>query len=208
MRTSTAVFITIAVLTTAGPGWAQSGQVQAKEIPASNPVRSRIHQKSPEPPHTTTDFASNEHLEMEAQLAGFASMRRISFQDFMAPIEESNLDFATQRDSVAIARAQSSASRVYEDPTFQAGYGGDVSHNRQATIYSGGISQTILLGGRIAARSSVANSGLNVSIAQTIDFLRNLRGQAAGAFVDQIVVEMRAEQKLRGHIGDHAMVVG
>ena len=110
MRTSTAVFITIAVLTTAGPGWAQSGQVQAKEIPASNPVRSRIHQKSPEPPHTTTDFASNEHLEMEAQLAGFASMRRISFQDFMAPIEESNLDFATQRDSVAIARAQSTAS--------------------------------------------------------------------------------------------------
>ncbi|HTY53833.1 MAG TPA: TolC family protein [Candidatus Binataceae bacterium] len=144
---------------------------------------------------------------MDAALAGLASTQRVNFRDFMSIVEESNLDLAAQRDNVAIAQAQLTAARVYEDPSFQAGYGGDVSHNRQVTSYSGGISQTVLLGGKITARSFVANSGVNINVAQTTDFVRSLKRQAADAFVDAITAALLVERRQKGLLRAQQLVV-
>jgi len=84
--------------------------------------------------------------------------QEISFKTFLQEVERSNLDYAAQRYSVSIAEAQLTAARVYPNPTLQSGYSTDVSHEKQATAYAGGISQTVLLGGKIRARTEVAKS--------------------------------------------------
>ena len=65
-------------------------------------------------------------------------------------------------------------------------YGGDISHHKQPTTWGAGVSQTILLGGKIGARTAVANSAVRQSDAQLADFLRKLRADAAREFVDTL----------------------
>jgi outer membrane protein, heavy metal efflux system len=88
-------------------------------------------------------------------------------------------------------------ARVYPNPTFQAGYNGDVSGQKQPSTWSAGLSQTILLGGKIAARTDVAQSGVNVASAQLADFFRNLRANAASAFIDGMTQLLNVERKRR-----------
>jgi outer membrane protein TolC len=153
---------------------------------------------------STASLASTENLEIGTQLPGLRTMYKIRFQEFMKYLQESNITLAAQRMNVPIAQAQVTSAKVYPDPTFQAGYGGDVSHERQPSNYTGSLSQTVLLGGKIGARTDVANSSLEVSRAQLSDYLRNLRAQAANTFIDGLtellilrrksLALMRAEQ--------------
>ena len=152
----------------------------------------------------TTSLTSTENLEIGTQLPGLRTTYRIRFQEFMKFLQESNIALAAQRMNLPIAQAQVTSAKVYPNPTFQAGYGGDVSHERQASNYTGSLSQTVLLGGKIGARTDVANSSLEVSRAQLSDYLRNLRAQAADTFIDGLtellilrrksLALMRAEQ--------------
>ena len=80
---------------------------------------------------------------------------------------------------------------------FQLGYNGDVSHQKQASNYAAGLSQTILLGGKIGARTDVAQSGIKVANSQLADFFRNLRANAAAAFVDGLTQLLNVERKQR-----------
>ncbi len=123
--------------------------------------------------------------------------QEISFKTFLQEVERSNLDYAAQRYSVSIAEAQVTAARVYPNPTLQSGYSTDVSHEKQATAYVGGISQTILLGGKIHARTEVAKSNLSVNEAQLEDFFRNLRATAANAYIDGLSGQLSLERKKR-----------
>jgi cobalt-zinc-cadmium efflux system outer membrane protein len=121
--------------------------------------------------------------------------QEISFKTFLQEVERSNLDYAAQRYSVPIAEALVTAARVYPNPTLQSGYSTDASHEKQATAYAGGITQTILLGGKIRARTEVAKSYLLVNAAQLEDFFRNLRGIAANAYIDGSSGQLSLERK-------------
>ena len=121
----------------------------------------------------------------------------IAFQEFVQEVELSNLDLAAQRYNVSIAEAQLVAARVYPNPTLQFGYNGDVSHQKQASNYAGGLSQTILLGGKIGARTDVAQIGIKIANSQLADFFRNLRANAAAAFVDGLTQLLNVERKQR-----------
>lgn len=121
----------------------------------------------------------------------------ITFEDFVQAVQRSNLDLAAQRYNVSIAEAQLVVARVYPNPTFQLGYNGDVSHQKQLTNYAAGLSQTILLGGKIRARTDLAQSGIKVATSQVADFFRNLRANAAGAFVDGLTQLLNVERKRR-----------
>jgi outer membrane protein, heavy metal efflux system len=126
-----------------------------------------------------------------------STLQPIDFQDFVQEVQRSNLDLAAQRYNVSIAEAQLIAARVYPNPTFQGSYNGDVSHQKQAANYAVGLSQTILLGGKIGARTDVAQSGIKVANSQLADFFRNLRTNAANAFVDGLTQLLNLERKQR-----------
>jgi cobalt-zinc-cadmium efflux system outer membrane protein len=110
----------------------------------------------------------------------------VSLQDFLVQVETHNLDLAAQQLNLPIARAQAIAARVYPDPAVNAVYGGDISHQKQPSTVGVGLSQTILLGGKIAARKATATSSLEQSKAQLTDFLHNLRCDAASVFADTV----------------------
>jgi len=121
----------------------------------------------------------------------------VAFRKFMGQVEEANLALAAQRYNVPIAEAQLTAASVYPDPSFQAGYGGDVSGNRQVTTYSGSLSQTVVLGGKIGAREETAAAALQAAKASLADFLRTLRGQAADAFIDGLAGVLRLNREVK-----------
>jgi len=145
--------------------------------PPTNPVRLRVLSSTTNLRTTATETA----------LPGLPITNWITFRDFIKQVEEANLALAAQRLNVPIAEAQLTAAAVYPDPTFQVGYGGDVSNNRQVTTYSGLLSQEIVLGGKIGVRKEAAHAALRASSASLSDYLRTLRGQAADAFIDSLI---------------------
>ena len=187
-----------------------SGQVQSTQ--EHNPEPSEPSTKLPlsvRPITPVTDrnpasITSTENLEISTPLPGLRTIYKINFQDFMKNLYSSNISLAAQRFNVPIAHAQLRAAGIYPDPTFQAGYGGDVSNERQPSNYSGGLTQIILLGGKIGARTDVAKSALRGSRAQLSEYQRNLQVQAANTFIDGLagllilqrksLALMRAEQ--------------
>jgi outer membrane protein, heavy metal efflux system len=143
-----------------------------------------IHSSGSASNRPAASLASTENLEITTPLPGLPTTYKIRFREFMKYLQESNINLAAQRFNIPIAQAQVTAARVYPDPTFESGYGGDLSNERQPSNYTGGLSQTILLGGKIGARTAAANGALQVSRAQLADYLRNLRAQAADTFID------------------------
>jgi outer membrane protein, heavy metal efflux system len=117
--------------------------------------------------------------------------------------EESNLSLAAQRYTVPIAQAQLTAASVFPDPSLQGGYSGDASGSGQASGYSGSLSQEVLLGGKLRYRKDAARAALLASSATLSDFLRNVREQAAEAFIDgltDLLILNRKEEALeRAH---------
>jgi cobalt-zinc-cadmium efflux system outer membrane protein len=119
----------------------------------------------------------------------------VTFSIFMQRVEEANLSLAVQRYNVPIAQAQLRAASVLPDPMLQAGYAGDVSGNGQVSAYSASVAQEFLLGGKIHYRKDNASAALLASSANLSDFLRNLRGQAAEAFIDSLTNDLKAKRK-------------
>jgi cobalt-zinc-cadmium efflux system outer membrane protein len=144
-----------------------------------------------------THQAAVENLNLLDQLPGLPTTGKTTFREFMQRVEGSNLDLAAQRFNVPIAQAQLLAARIYPDPAFQSGYGGDVSGQRQETTYAGGLSQTFPLGGKIGARAEAANAALQASQAQLSDFLRNLRAQAADSYIDAVTEMLMLQRGLK-----------
>ncbi len=147
--------------------------------------------------HASTPNVSVENLNLLDQLPGLPIVGRTTFREYMQRVETSNLDLAAQRFNVPISKGQLLAARIYPDPDFQAGYGGDVSGQRQATTYEGNLSQTILLGGKIGARTDAANATLQARQAQLSDFLRNLRALSANSYIDAVTGLLVLQQQIR-----------
>jgi len=165
---------------------AQSQSLQEKVTsPAGPPMLPQLNTSATEANRRSrSSLASTENLDLNVPLPGLPTSYKISFHEFMEYLQNSNISLAGQRFNIAIGQAQLKAARTYPDPTFQSGYAGDVSGEKQVTNYSGQLSQTILLGGKIGARTAVASNTLAVNRAQLADFLRNLRAQAANTFID------------------------
>ena len=100
-----------------------------------------------------------------------------------------NLDYAAQAFNVPIADAQVSVAQSLPEPSLAWGAGLDVSGEHQATSYDVSLTQTILFGGKLHARTVSRASNCAAATAQLDDFLRTLRGTAATAYVDAVHAE-------------------
>jgi outer membrane protein, heavy metal efflux system len=169
-------------------------------IHRSQPLRSLTGPTSQRPGTGHTSTAGQlPDLQPMAPITSLPPLKtqQIDFKTFLLEVEQSNLDYAAQRYNIPIAEAQVTAAKVFPSPTLQGGYSTDVSHEQQATTYSGGVTQTILLGGKIRARTAVAKSNLMVNTAQLEDFFRNLRATATDAYVDGLAGQLSLERKKR-----------
>jgi cobalt-zinc-cadmium efflux system outer membrane protein len=177
-----------------------AGGPVGEQPPVSWPSAARQLSSAEEPSqyHVITGLAVTDHLDVAPHLPGITASRFMSFRPFMHELEESNLDLAAQAYNVPIASAQADAAQVYPDPVFQGGYGGDISHQKQDTTYAPGLTQTVLLGGKIKARRRVAKNLLESSKAQLADLVRDLRAEAANAFVDGLVGQLIVKRREKG----------
>jgi outer membrane protein, heavy metal efflux system len=119
--------------------------------------------------------------------------RKLTLGEFLRKVAAANLDYAAQRYNVSIAKATIVAAKVSPNPTFTFGYTN--SDQSQPSIYSGGVSQTIEMGGKRNRRVAVAESSYLTAAATLDDYFRTLRGTAAGAFIDAVADRMIVDQK-------------
>jgi len=125
----------------------------------------------------------------------FGTSRPITLAEFLNKVAAANLDYAAQRYSISVAKAQIVAAEVSPNPTATFAYTGDVSGEKQASIYNTGISQTIEMAGKRGKRIAVARKNYLTAAATVEDFFRTLRGTAASAFIDAVADRMIVEQK-------------
>ena len=125
----------------------------------------------------------------------FGTSREITLAEFLRKVAAANLDYAAQRYSISIAKAQIAAAKVSPNPAAVFSYTGDVSGEKQASIYSSGFIQTIEMGGKRGSRVAVAQKNYLTAAATVEDFFRTLRGTAASAFIDAVADRMIVEQK-------------
>ena len=124
---------------------------------------------------------------------------KMTLAEFLSKVASANLDYAAQRYNVSIAKALIAAAKVSPNPTANFAWTGDVSGRNQASIYSGGISQTIEMGGKRGSRVSVALKNYWTAAETLDDFFRTLRGTAAGAFIDAVADRMIVGQKMNSY---------
>ena len=182
-------------VSSSGTGSSPGRGERAKESFAVAPVGT-IGEARSKPSYLNSERISRKPESLD-QLPGLPIAGKTTFREYMQRVETSNLDLAAQRFNVPISKGQLLAARIYPDPDFQAGYGGDVSGQRQATTYEGNLSQTILLGGKIGARTEAANATLQASQAQLSDFLRNLRALAANSYIDAVTGLLTLQQQIK-----------
>jgi outer membrane protein, heavy metal efflux system len=119
--------------------------------------------------------------------------KKMGLNEFLKAVAAANLDYAAQRYNVSIAKAQIVAANVSPNPTISFGY--TTADQSQPSIYSGGVSETIEVGGKRSRRVAVAKSSYLSAAATLDDFFRTLRGTAASAFIDAVGDRMIVDQK-------------
>jgi cobalt-zinc-cadmium efflux system outer membrane protein len=120
----------------------------------------------------------------------------LRFDAYLALVLRNNLDLAAQRFNVPIAEAQIAVAKIFPDPVLTGGLGSiDISHTGSPTTTTLGVSETIELGGKRGARVAVAGAGQAGARADLEDFLRALRANAAGAFIDALHARLVLERK-------------
>jgi cobalt-zinc-cadmium efflux system outer membrane protein len=121
--------------------------------------------------------------------------QQISLRDYLAVVELGNPDLAAQRSTVSIAEAQRRVARLLPNPVTSLSYSSDRTGHQMPTTIGTGLTQTVLLGGKVSARSAVADHTYDATVEQYRDFGRTLRATAASAYVDAIVAELGAERR-------------
>lgn len=123
--------------------------------------------------------------------------RPVTLAQFIHEVIASNLDLAAQRYSVPIAKANLIAARVSPNPTLSFGYNRPDPSKLQSAYGNVSLSETIEMGGKRSARVTVAEKNVLAASAALEDFIRTLRGTAAGAYIDATAGQMIVEQKER-----------
>lgn len=106
------------------------------------------------------------------------------YSDYMNAVERQNAAFLAERYNVSIAEAQTSAARVFNDPTLSVEYG----NNQDWSLQMGqsvevGLSYLFNLGNVRRARINVARSEEDITRAAIDDWFRNLKADATIAWV-------------------------
>ena len=120
----------------------------------------------------------------------------LRFDGYMTLVLRNNLDLVAQRFNVPVAEAQIAVAKIFPDPTLTAGVASiDVSRVGAPTSTTVGVSETLELGGKRGARVATAEAGRAGAHADLEDFLRTLRANAAGAFIDALHARLVLERK-------------
>jgi len=199
VASSIVIFMTFVCASTAS-SQAQSLEQQGQRLKAI---------EAPKPaamPNVTQVPTAAEWTEISETLPGIGIVGTMTFHEFMRRVEASNLALAAQRYNIPIAKALLVASRVYPDPQLQVGGGGDITGQGQVNTIGAEFNQTILLGGKIAAREDVTRATLKSTDAAIADYLRALQAQAANAFVDGIIGILKLKREYKGLERSHQLV--
>jgi len=121
----------------------------------------------------------------------------LSFESFLAEVARNNLEYAAQRYNVSIAQAQIARAKVFPNPTLAAGTWQDITGQNMPSTFTLGVTQTFLTAGKRLAGIELAVKNFKVAGTTVDDFFRNLRADAASAFVDALAAQLIVEQKAR-----------
>ena len=122
-----------------------------------------------------------------AQKNTLPAVSEMSMQQYLNLVGRENIGYATQKYDVSIAEAGIESARVFPDPEFSTG----VFDNQQKKLKLGqgvsfGLSTTLELGGKRTARIALAKSETELNKAVLLDYLRNLRADAAIAYYNAV----------------------
>ncbi|RAJ26330.1 TolC family protein [Pedobacter cryoconitis] len=126
-------------------------------------------------------------LNGQAQVDTLSLKSKISVLQFLNRVGKENLGYAAAQYDVSIAQAGIETAKIFPDPEFSAG----AFDNQQAKLKLGqgvtlGLGTTIELGGKRRARINLAKSETELNKALLLDYLRNLRADAALAYYNAI----------------------
>jgi outer membrane protein, heavy metal efflux system len=120
----------------------------------------------------------------------------LTFREFLTLVERANLELSAERANVTMAEARALAARMFPEPTLTAGIASiDVSRRGSPTATTLGVGATIELGGKRTARIASARGLSNVARTELEDFWRNLRADAANAWITAASARMVLERK-------------
>jgi cobalt-zinc-cadmium efflux system outer membrane protein len=122
----------------------------------------------------------------------------ITFNGFLNEVAAANLDYAAQRYNVDIARAAVAVAKEFPNPNLNLGDGRDLRfHGSQALPEpaSVGINQTVEYFGKRKWRIRTADQACRAAAATLEDFLRNLKLDAAEAYVTALATQSALEQQ-------------
>jgi len=117
---------------------------------------------------------------------------------FLAAVARENVPLAAKRFDIDVADAQISIAKVFPDPQLTLGllqYDVTKQGNPTATIVQ--LAVPVQVGGQRGARVAVAEAGTQVARAEFEDALRNVRADAADAFVDALHARLLRTRKQR-----------
>lgn len=121
---------------------------------------------------------------------------RLSFPQYLAEVARSNLELLAQKKNLSIAEAQIAVARVFPDPQLLGGlYQVDVSGAGNPTASVLQVAVPLQIAGQRAARIEVASASKRAVEADVADFLRTVRGAAAGAYLDALQRRQALERK-------------
>ncbi len=133
-------------------------------------------------------------VEFNSEISGTSS-NGMTLDSFLKKLADSNLDYAAQKFNVPIADAQISVAKIYPNPTLSGGYTTDISNQHLSDEYTAGLSEEILLGGKLGAKKEVAMGNARAARSQLDDYFRTLRGTATSAFIDVLSAKLARDRQ-------------
>jgi outer membrane protein, heavy metal efflux system len=111
----------------------------------------------------------------------------LAYAPYLTDVAKTNLDLVAQRANLTVAEAQIEIAKVFPDPSLAPGvlqY--DVTRQGNPTEATLTLNVPLQIGGQRGARIAFARAGASAAQADLAEFVRNLRGDAANAFVDAV----------------------
>jgi cobalt-zinc-cadmium efflux system outer membrane protein len=148
------------------------------------------------PPPSTTPANPTTPTIPSPTPANLAGSERFRLSGYLSAVANGNLEIVAQRANVSLAEAQIEVARVFPDPQLTAGlYQYDITQRANPTASVVALNVPIQIGGQRGARIDFANAELTAAQSDLEDFLRQLRANAAGAFVDAIHAQLVLDRR-------------
>lgn len=110
--------------------------------------------------------------------------RILTFSEYMENVKTNNINYLIEKYNVNIADANLKAAKVFSDPELSIGYGNNQNWNMQMGYgIDAELSYTFNFGGRRKAQMRTAKSEKEMTEALLEDYFRNLRADAAIAYL-------------------------